>query len=200
MSPEQILTFWFGESCRSLEEIEARVERWFSSNPVVDEEIRARFGDLPGRAIGGEFDHWRETPRSTVALLIVLDQFPRNLHRGDARSFVYDAQAVAVAREWIRAAGDSEVAPIEAIFGYLPFEHAESVEVQERSVALLSALADRVEEALRNQFESFTRYAERHRDVIRRFGRFPHRNAVLGRASTPDEVRYLEDGGDTFGG
>jgi uncharacterized protein (DUF924 family) len=192
--PDEILRFWFGARCETAREIEALVDKWFKPKATFDAEIRSRFSDLPDRATAGELDGWRATARSTVALVLVLDQFPRNLYRGDARAFAYDMRAIEVARAFVLDAGDCDVAPIEAVFGYLPFEHSEDAEDQQRSVALFSGLALQVGEPLRPQFDSFTEFAERHRALIQRFGRFPHRNAVLGRSSTPDEVRYLEGG------
>jgi uncharacterized protein (DUF924 family) len=200
VSPDDVLRFWFGGRCESADEIEALVEKCFKPNAALDADIRTRFGDLPDRAHDGDLDGWLATPRSTVALVIVLDQFPRNLYRGDARAFAYDTRAAEIARAWVLAADDCDVAPIEAVFGYLPFEHSENAEDQERSVALYSALALQVGDPLRAHFEDFTHFADRHRALIHRFGRFPHRNAVLGRPSTPEEARYLEEGGDTFGG
>lgn len=198
-SPDEVLTFWFGERCETADEIAALVEKCFEPNPDFDAEIAARFGDLPDRALAGDLATWRDAPRSAVALILVVDQFPRNLHRGSPRAFAYDDFALEVASAWVDEGADRRVAPIEAVFGYLPFEHAESLEAQERCVGYYEALAARVPATLQEAFSGFTGYAERHRAVIRRFGRFPHRNAVLGRESTVAEASYLEGGGDTFG-
>jgi uncharacterized protein (DUF924 family) len=199
VTPDEILRFWFGDRCETEEEISALVEKCFSVNPDLDGEIRERFGDAPERAIAGEFDAWRDETRAAVALVIVLDQFPRNLFRASPQAFAFDARALEIAKQWVDDGNAQGAAPIEACFMYLPFEHAESLEDQRRCMSLYEELARRVPPELRERFDGFTDYARRHETIIERFGRFPHRNELLGRASTPDEVRYLEDGGDTFG-
>lgn len=199
-TPDEILDFWFGPRPLTASGIDARFDSWFSADPDFDSAIRSRFGSLPELARAGSLDGWLDDPRSTVALVIVLDQFPRNLYREDRRAFGFDDRALEVALAWIEAGRDREVAPIEAVFGYLPLEHAEDPGQQERCVALYTALAARVPPADRERFEGFVGYADRHRVLIDRFGRFPHRNEVLGRRTTPEETAYLEAGGDTFGG
>ena len=131
--------------------------------------------------------------------MIVVDQFPRNLYRRSARAFQYDALAREIAIESISRGLDDALDPLHAVFLYLPLEHAEDTELQEQSVRLFERLTTRVGVELRVQFEEFSAYARRHWDVIRRFGRFPHRNEILERPSTPAEIAYLESGGDTFG-
>jgi uncharacterized protein (DUF924 family) len=135
-----------------------------------------------------------------LALVLVLDQFPRNLYRGNAQSFAYDSLAKEVAVAALGSRYDSELAPLEATFLYLPLEHCEEMEAQERCVSLFGKLVDRAPVDQRSQLESALSYAIRHREVIRRFGRFPHRNGILGRPSTAEELSYLASGGDTFGG
>ena len=129
---------------------------------------------------GGAFDHWAETPRGTLALIILLDQFSRNLHRNSPEAFAADGKAREIARTAIERGIDRMLGEVERMFVYLPFEHSEDLADQDQSVRLFTSLG-----------EDMTRYAEDHRDVIRRFGRFPHRNAALGRTSTPDELAYL---------
>lgn len=199
-SPEAILEFWFGRSAVEPAELAARVPRWFGGDRQLDEDIRKRFSELPERALAGEFDAWRDDPRSAVALILVLDQFPRNLRRGDAGAFACDARALDVTLAWMDAGHDQVVEPVLAAFGYMPLEHAEDLPMQERCVASYEALASRAGEASREQFEGFCGYSRSHRDIIKRFGRFPHRNAVLGREPTEDERAWLEAGGETFGG
>jgi len=199
-SPDEVLDFWFADALDSAEAAERRVPVWFGSDEAFDREIRTRFSALPDLAHAGGLDGWRGEPRSALALVIVLDQFPRNLHRGSGHSFLCDDRALEVAREAIAAGLDAELHPLEAVFLYLPYEHAESLPHQERCVELYERLAARAPAGLETQFEGFCEYARRHREVIRRFGRFPHRNAVLGREPTPDETTYLSGGGDTFGG
>jgi uncharacterized protein (DUF924 family) len=199
-SPDEILDFWFADALDSSEAAERRVPVWFGSDEGFDREIRDRFGELPDLAHAGGLDGWRGDPRSALALVIVLDQFSRNLHRSSSRSFRCDDRALEVAREAIAAGFEAELHPLEAVFLYLPFEHAESLAHQDRCVELYERLAARAPAGLEARFEGFCEYARRHREVIRRFGRFPHRNPVLGREPTPEEAAYLDGGGDTFGG
>lgn len=198
--PEQTLSFWFDNALDSPEAAKERGRLWFEQSDTFDEEVRKRFGDLPDRAARGEFETWRSAPRSTLALVLVLDQFPRNLFRDNARAFEFDAKARDVALGAIAAGFDEKLHPLEAVFLYLPFEHAEDLELQNRSVELFEKLCRRAPEPMKSQFEEFADYARRHRDVIRRFGRFPHRNALLGRKPTSEEEDYLVSGGEMFGG
>jgi len=164
--------FWFSEGARPL---------WFRSTPEFDEIIRKRFGGVWEAARRGELDHWAETPEGALALVIVLDQFPLNMFRGEAASFSTEAQARAIADRVIQAGWDRQVDDAARAFLYLPFMHSESLVDQDRAVELYRAagLADSL------------RWAEHHREIILRFGRFPHRNAVLGRESTAEEILWL---------
>jgi len=198
MIPESILDFWFGDALESPEATTARNALWFRKDSAFDERIRERFGDLPARASRGEFDSWRRAARPSLALVLVLDQFPRNLYRGSPQAFACDPMAKEVAETAIESRLDSELAPLETVFLYLPLEHAEDLASQERCVSLFKALFERAPAGRQSQFESFLTFAIRHRDIISRFGRFPHRNAILGRPSTSEELSYLESGGDAF--
>jgi len=198
-NPEEVLEFWFGDALDCPEAAASRGKLWFGRNDTFDEEIRKRFSDLPERASRGEFESWKSTPRSAFALVLVLDQFPRNLYRDSARAFEFDAKAREVALGAISAGFDERLHPLEAVFLYLPLEHAEDLELQNRSVKLFEKLRQRAQESMQNQFNEFADYAGRHRDIIRRFGRFPHRNALLGRESASDELKYLASGGEVFG-
>jgi uncharacterized protein (DUF924 family) len=199
VTPESVLGFWFGDDLDSPEAAAARRLLWFGGDPSFDERIRRRFDGLPSHALQGGLDSWRQGARSSLALVLVLDQFPRNLYRGTAEAFAYDPLAKEVAVGALESRFDTALAPLEATFLYLPLEHSEDIEAQERCVSLFQNLLDRAPVDHRSQFESFLSYAIRHREVIRRFGRFPHRNAVFGRPSTSEELSYLESGGDTFG-
>ena len=199
VKPTEILEFWFGDALVSAEQAKARAKLWFSRNDEFDREIERRFGLLPESAIRGELDAWRGDASSALALVLVLDQFPRNLFRGSPRAFAFDPTAREVALDAISRAFDTALDPLEAAFLYLPLEHAEDIGLQERSVALFERLIARAPPGLTALFESFADYARRHRDIVQRFGRFPHRNTILGRDPTPDEVAYLESGGDKFG-
>jgi uncharacterized protein (DUF924 family) len=197
LDPGPVLDFWFGAGDAAAI-LERNGVRWWRADPAFDAEIRGRFGTLRERAIAGALDSWRATPRGTLALILLIDQFSRNLYRGDARAFAHDA----LARSWTHAllarGADRELAPVERVFCYLPLEHAEDSRTQERSVALFAALCDDVPTDLRSAFENFLDFARKHRDVIERFGRFPGRNAALGRVSTPEEREFLKQPGAAF--
>ena len=182
----QVNAFWFGDPPGP-----SRVE-WFRKDPAFDQRIRTRFGELHARAARGELDGWRSQPQSMLALVVVLDQFSRNLFRGDARAFAQDAHALECARQAIARGDDRMLLPVQRQFLYLPFEHSESLEDQERGLALMQELE--AFEATRGCSE----WALRHRDIVKRFGRFPHRNAALARESTAEEVEFLEQPGSGF--
>ena len=177
---EEVLDFWFGELAP---------RQWFAKDAALDERIRARFGALHERLLATQAREVElEGARATQAAVIVLDQFSRNLHRGDARAFASDRQARKLADDAIDQGFDQAMTPAQRLFLYLPFEHSESLADQHRAVALVEALG----------VPEWTRYSIAHRDLIERFGRFPHRNAVLGRASTPEELDALAQPGNAF--
>jgi uncharacterized protein (DUF924 family) len=186
-----ILDFWF-----LLPEVEGHGQpraQWFRKDEAFDEEIRARFLPAVEGALAGKLDSWLTTPQGALALLILLDQFTRNLFRGEARCFAGDAQALRVAETVIAKGWDQAMSVVERAFVYLPFEHSETLADQERSLTLFGALA-----ADSPATAGFLDYAQRHHEVIVRFGRFPHRNAALGRVSTPEEKDYLAQPGSGF--
>ena len=191
---EHLLRFWFGDAATDAAAAARRMAIWFEASDAYDSACRSAFADWPERARRGDFAAWRATPRGALALVLTLDQLPRNLFRGTARAFACDAAAVDVATDAVSRGFDRVLAPIEASFLYLPFEHAESVVLQERSVVLFEALETRAPATLAEVFAGFVDFARRHRDVIVRFGRFPHRNAALDRTSTADEEAWLAEG------
>jgi len=191
----EVLEFWLGDARRDPGAVADRVECWFQSDRALDAEVRERFAPWVERAAAGELDAWKATPEGLLALVILLDQFPRNLHRGTADAFVHDAAALALCREAIETGADRALAPVERSFLYLPLEHAEDREAQAHCVRAFEGLAGGCAPAWRGAVENFLGYARAHHEVIERFGRFPHRNAALGRASTPEEERYLAEGG-----
>ena len=191
MSPtaEAVLAFWFAEESAA---------HWFAADAAFDAQIRTRFGAVATAAADGELDGWTRTPLGWLALLILLDQFSRNLHRNDAKAWAQDPKALSLALAGIERGDDQALPPLQRVFAYLPLEHAEDLAVQHRSVALFEALCAESQPEQRASFEGFLDYARRHRDVIERFGRFPHRNAVLGRSSTAEEAIYLAQPGAGF--
>lgn len=182
----EVLEFWFGKEAGK-----ARPE-WFRKDAGFDEEIRARFGGLHERAARRELEAWRASPEAMLALAIVLDQFSRNLYRGGARAFAQDEHARDCAAEALIRGDDLGLLPVQRQFLYLPFEHSEDPRDQEKCVELMRSLE--AFEATRG----LTEWAVKHRDIVARFGRFPHRNAALSRPSTPEELEFLSKPGSGF--
>ena len=184
----EALDFWFGTGA---DRGKARPE-WYRKSEAFDAQIRRRFLALHASAALGELEAWRAKAPSMLALVVVLDQFSRNLYRDDPRAFAQDGHALACAREAIARADDAGLLPVERQFLYMPFEHSEDLADQDRAVELMTSLDTHAET------RGLVEWAERHRAVIRRFGRFPHRNAALGRATTPEEAAFLEEPGSRF--
>ncbi len=195
---EAILDFWFGVNADA-ESVDARKQRWFVVSASTDRDIEQRFGDLLDTAIAGRLDHWRNTARGMLALIILLDQFSRNMFRGTARAFAQDTMALQLASEAIVNGLDRDLDEVERGFLYMPFQHAEDRDVQDRSVALYRELNTQAREAFRKVTDNFFRYAEEHRTIVAQFGRFPHRNASLGREATPAEAAFLSADTRTYG-
>ena len=186
-----VLAFWFGQPGEP-DHLRSRAV-WFRKDAAFDDEIRRRFLPTVEAALAGDLAHWAESPRGALALLILLDQFPRNLFRGEARAFAGDTQARALAELVVTRGWNATMAAVEQAFVYLPFEHSESLADQERSLALFATLAAKSPEGA-----GFLDFARRHHEVIARFGRFPHRNALLGRLSSAEEKNYLAQPGSGF--
>lgn len=186
-----VLDFWFAPDSRPDQSHPGGrdLAAWFVPDSAFDDAIRRRFLDAWEQATRGELDGWTETADGTLALIVLLDQFPRNMFRGEARAFATDGKALAVARGALARGVDQAVPSVWRKFFYLPFEHAEDRDSQDQAVALFTALGE----------AQGTRYAELHQEIIDRFGRFPHRNAILGRENTPEEEAWLAAGGETFG-
>lgn len=197
-TPDSVLGFWFGPPASATETAARQRTLWFGKSPENDAAVAERFALTLTQAAEGDLGHWATTPRGTLALVIVLDQFPHHVHRERREAFACDDRALALSLAAIDAGNDADLAPIERVFLYLPLEHAESIALQEQSVALFERLALEAGPQERALFEDFAEYARRHRDVIARFGRFPHRNALLGRASSPAEIEFLKQPGSRF--
>jgi uncharacterized protein (DUF924 family) len=175
ISPGDVVTFW----------TEAGPKRWFSKDDAFDTSIRARFLSTHEEAAAGKLASWESSPEGSLALLILLDQFPRNMFRGDRRSYATDPLALAIAERAIARGDDTRVPAAMRGFFYLPHQHVEDLAMQERGVALYAAAGN----------ADGQKWAEVHADIIRRFGRFPHRNALLGRSTTSEEQAFLDAGG-----
>jgi len=189
IDPRTVIEFWFSKQAR---------ERWFEKDADFDAEIRARFGAAIHAAQSGAFDRWRDTTMGTLALLILLDQMARNIHRGQARAFLGDTRALAIADEAIKRGFDQGLSFGQRRFFYLPFEHAEDMANQDRAIQLFTQLYEEAAPQDKDQAEIQLDYAHRHRDIIQRFGRYPHRNVALGRPSTDDEIAFLKTPGSSF--
>lgn len=186
---DDILAFWFGKLDETGLCIEDRNPLWFTASDETDAICRSNYGQLLQRALTGELDSWADSDDGLIALIILLDQFSRNIYRGTVQAFAGDSRALALAQHTIASGRYQRLAAIYQVFLYMPLEHHEDAEVQEECVTLFEELA---EITGNEQIASFTRYAVAHRDVIAQFGRFPHRNKLLGRESTPDELAYLD--------
>lgn len=195
---ERLHALWFPADLDDAAVLGERIGVWFGGSKELDARLDAEHGGLPELVEASLPLDGMIEPRLQVAAVIALDQVPRNIHRGSPRAFAHDAAAVMLASAMVDAGLDEGLHPAEALFVYMPFEHAEDPTLQARSIACAQRLVERTPRHLRPHFEQCVEYAERHSTVIERFGRFPHRNEVLGRVSEPGEVAYLEGGGETF--
>jgi len=195
---QSILTFWFGTDADDAQTAAQQSKLWWSKNDVADAEIKKRFESHVIAVARGEYDAWAQTPQGLLALIILTDQFPRNIYRGQAQSFAFDVHALRWALQGLEQGVDQQLRPIQRVFFYLPLEHAESMAQQDRSLALYQQLLRDVPPEQTSTFEGFVNFAMRHRDIIVRFGRYPHRNAILGRASTEEEIAFLKTAGSSF--
>ena len=189
----KILYFWFGEIKDSFT-VGNRGKLWYMGGEETDNKIRELFGDLVKRAGNKELEDWKETPEGRLALIILLDQFTRNVYRKTKDAFAYDEYAQKLCKEGLQLEHDKQLCFIHRFFFYHPLEHSEKLEDQELCIKLIEQVKEEVSEQLKKRVESFLNYAKQHRDVIKKFGRFPHRNEVLGRTSTADELEYLKSG------
>jgi uncharacterized protein (DUF924 family) len=195
---ERVLEFWFGELGPDGRATPAVAKRWFMGGPEFDQEIRERFLALHAEISAGGHEEWLGSPRGRLALVIVLDQFSRNLFRGTPAMFARDARALEHAFDGIARGDEKHLALDERVFLYMPLMHSEKLAVQERCVDLFATLRDSVSGEACQAIARNLDFAIRHRDIIRRFDRFPHRNAILGRESTPEEIEFLKQPGSSF--
>jgi len=198
-SIDAVLDCWIGPAGNDPAAAKQRGELWYLSSPEADEALRDKFGEALSQAEQGKLDGWQETPEGSLALVILLDQFSRNLYRGTAKAFANDPRAVGIAEQAIAREQHLDMSLIGRAFLYHPFEHSESLAHQERSVLLFRELAETAPAEWQERLTPFLEYAEEHCDVIRRFGRFPHRNKVLSRTNTAEEQAYLDGGARRYG-
>ncbi|ANV91038.1 DUF924 family protein [Picosynechococcus sp. PCC 8807] len=188
---QTVLNFWFGRP--DAPDYGQPRKEWFRKSQTFDHAVAETLGPLYRKAIAAEFSTWRDAPESCLALILLFDQVPRNLFRGDPQAFATDPQALALAKQAISQKFDQDLWPIQRVFLYLPFEHSENLDDQYQSLALFRQL-----EKNTAMGSDFLEYAQRHFDVIQQFGRFPHRNQILGRTSTEAELDFLAQPGSSF--
>jgi len=196
---QHILDFWFSDSELDSPQLDSRMERWFGASDELDEQIRQNFSELIELATTDQLDDWAETPQGRLALIILLDQFRRNIYRGSAEAFALDKKALKIAIEGTMAGDHKQLDSVERMFFFMPLQHSESLKIQEKSVSIFNALAESVSGTLHETFLASAQFAELHRDIVAEFGRFPHRNEVLGRANTSAEATYLSGDSPSFG-
>ncbi len=206
MQPGQVLDFWFAGVREDADALPERMRFWFGGKgdtaqdtAARDAALRERFGPALADFESGALDGWRDTPAGRLALILLTDQLPRNIHRGQAAAFALDGHARALCAEGLALGHDRALSPFERMFFYLPLEHSESLDDQRRCVALCEQLESEAPRELAAAFADVTRFARLHLEIIERFGRFPHRNRALGRTSTAQEAAHLAAQGASFG-
>jgi uncharacterized protein (DUF924 family) len=193
VSPDEVLEFWFGAPASDESQVMAKIRRWYQGGPDMDREVLARFGASVDAAMRGDLDAWAETARGRLALVLVLDQFTRNAFRNQARMYAGDAHAQRLALEAFDGGSARELSFVEQLFLSLPLLHSETLEHQRRESAIARELAEIAPPAYRKMSGMHLEQAAKYLQIIERFGRFPHRNAILGRVSTDEEVAFLAD-------
>ena len=186
----EVLDFWFGRS--QSPEFGKVHKKWFEKDADFDAEVRSRFMQQYELAASGQLDSWHDSPENCLALIILLDQFPRNMFRGTPQAFATDSKALATAEYAVNHNFDRELLTVQKLFIYLPFQHSENLEHQQKSVQLFRQLSGEPDS------DSLIEYAMQHLEIIQRFGRFPHRNEILGRETTPEEAEFLRQPGSGF--
>ncbi len=200
MHPWQpLLALWLGDEADDVLRATRQAPLWWGKSSETDTLLASRFGELAEAAAKGSLAHWADLPSGRLALILLLDQLPRNIHRGTPAAFARDPLARDLCLKGLSIGADKSLSPLERVFFYLPLEHAESREQQARSVALFEALAaEQAGTPAQATFAGFADFARRHQVIIERFGRFPHRNDILGRTSTPEEATFLQQPGSGF--
>jgi uncharacterized protein (DUF924 family) len=196
---EAILSFWFKQQELTAPQIDRRMDMWFGEDPVFDHEVEKEFADDISAACAGTLDHWAADPHGRLALIILIDQFRRNIHRNTAKAFSKDKLALKLCVEGAMEKTDRSLTPIQRVFFYMPLQHAESRKVQAKSVELYNRLAEAVTPTYRETFLTVAQFAELHKDIVDQFGRFPHRNKLLNREDTAEEAEYLASDSPDFG-
>ena len=188
---DEILSFWFKERKLTAPKIDSRMDIWFGEDPVFDHEIEKAFGTDVDSASDGKLNHWAHKPHGRLALILLLDQFRRNIYRGTVDAFAKDKVALKLCVEGAMEKADQSLSPIERVFFYMPLQHSESIKVQVKAVKIYDRLAEAVSPTYAETFATIAQFAELHHDIVKLFGRFPHRNKLLNRQNTPQEDEYL---------
>lgn len=195
---QEVLNFWFEDTQATFVVPPAKMKLWFEKNHLVDQHIHQQFGSLIEEALAGGLTRWETTIEGTLGKILLLDQFTRNCFRNSAKSFAGDSLALNLSLSAINSGKHLHLPPIQRVFLYLPLEHSEQIEYQDQCVALFAELAKEVPKDHHQLYENYYQYAVKHQEIIARFGRFPHRNEVLGRSSTEEEVAFLKLPGSRF--
>ena len=196
---DAVLSFWFREQELSAPQIDHRMDIWFGEDEVFDLECKKDFSADVEKATAGKLNHWAHEPRGRLALILLLDQFRRNIYRNTAEAFAMDKAALKLCVEGAMEKKDKGLTPIQRAFFYMPLQHAESRKVQVKGVELYKRLVDAVSPTYRETFETIAQFAELHHDIVQQFGRFPHRNKLMNRENTPEENEYLAGDSPDFG-
>ena len=196
---DAILDFWFKEQQLSAPQIDGRMDVWFGEDAVFDEEIATQFAGDVEQASSGQLDYWAADSRGRLALILLLDQFRRNIYRNKAEAFALDKAALKLCVEGAMEKKDKGLKPIERVFFYMPLQHAESRKVQKKSCEIFNKLSEAVSATYKETFETVAQFAQLHADIVEQFGRFPHRNAIMNRPNTAEEDEYLAGDAPTFG-
>ncbi len=188
---EELLQFWFADRERSELTVDSRMASWFGNDPAFDAEVAERFCGLVDRALRGELDSWAAEPRGRLALILTLCQLPRHIYKHSKQAFRGDRKALKLCEQGVAAGSYKSLTELEQLFFFMPLQRIESLKIQQTSVKIFAALTKRVSDTLRDTFDTVAQFAELRHDIIAEFGRFPHRNAALGRETTGEEQTYL---------
>lgn len=194
----EILKFWFGEFDPNSVPSDDKMKLWWIKDAKFDQRIKQKFESDIQKAVAGDYKSWLIEPRGRLAIIILLDQFTRNIYRNTKQAFSNDKQALQLALDGIEKGHDKSLSWFERVFFYMPLEHAEDKHIQARCVTLYEQLVQEAPDSLKEYMQNFLNYANAHRAIIDRFGRFPHRNKILGRASTKEELEFLKEPGSSF--
>lgn len=200
MQPHDVLDYWFGDAANiKAEDLKDYFQRWFQGSEELDKEIKRKFGKAVKQATGDDLAVWENTTKGSLALIILLDQFTRNVYRGTDKAFAYDAKALRLCQKLIDSGADKEMSWPQRGFCYMPLQHAEDVKWQQQGIEAYIGLVEDMQDDLKKVVTGFLSSAREHKTIIDKFGRFPHRNKVLDRESTDEELIYLATGAKSFG-